>query len=80
MDEGHREPVRHLFAAATDMIETAHDAATARQSGALSAEDYVAAAQQLRGVARGIAALAEAAAVIADTSDGDSSSRADQMP
>jgi hypothetical protein len=52
MDEGHREPVRHLFAAATDMIETAHDAATARQSGALSAEDYVAAAQRLRGVAR----------------------------
>ncbi len=91
MDEGHREPVRHLFAAATDMIETAHDAATAGQSEALSAGDYAKAARRheatARGIAalaeaatataRGIAALAEAATVIAGPSDGESSGRPD---
>ena len=80
MDEGHLEPVRHLFAATAEITETAHEAATAVQSEALSAGDYVAAARRLRGAARDIAALAEAAAVIADPSDGDSSGRPDQMP
>ncbi len=50
MDEDHRELVRRLFAAAMAVIETAHEAAVARR---------------LRVAARGIAALAEAAAVIA---------------
>ncbi len=80
MDEGHLEPVRHLFAAATDMIETAHEAAIAGQSEALTARDYAEAARRLRGAARGIAALAEAAAVIAGPSDGDSSGTPDQLP
>ncbi len=80
MDEGHLEPVRHLFAAATDMIETAHQAAIAGQSEALTAEAYAEAARRLQAAARSLAALAEAAAVIAGPSDGDSSGRADQLP
>ncbi len=58
--------MRRLFAVAAEITVTAHEAATAGQSGALSAGDYAEAARRLRGVARGIAALAEAAAVIAD--------------
>jgi len=80
MEDDHRELVRHLFAAATDMIETAHETATAGQSEALSAEAYVAAAQRLRGVAGGIATLTEAAAVIAGPGDGDPAGRADRTP
>ncbi len=72
--------MRHPFAAAAEKTVTAHEAAIAEQSATLSAEDYVAATQRLRGVARGIAALAEAAAVIAGPSDGDSSGCSDQMP
>ena len=37
MDDDHRELVRRLFAAATALIETAHDAAIAGQSGAIAA-------------------------------------------
>ena len=66
MDEDHRELVRRLFAAATEMTETAHEAAITGQSETLTAGDYAEAAQRLRGVARDIAALAEAASVIAD--------------
>ncbi len=80
MDDDHRELVRRLFAAATAMIETAHEAAIAGQSEALTAGDYAAAAGRLQGAARDIAALAEAAAVIAGPSDGNPSSSPDQMP
>ncbi len=65
MDKDHRELVRRLFAAATALIETAHEAAIAGQSEALTVGDYATAARRLRGAARDIAALAEAAAVIA---------------
>ena len=77
MDDDHRELVRHLFAAVTALIETAHEAATAGQSEALTARAYAGAARRLREAARGIAALAEAAAVIAGPSDGDPSDRPD---
>ena len=77
MDDDHRELVRRLFAAATALIETAHDAAIAGQSGAIAAGDYAEAAHRLQGAARDIAALAEAAAVIAGLSDGNPSSRPD---
>ncbi len=80
MDEGHRELVRHLFAAAAEITETAHEAAIAGQSEALTAEAYAEAARRLRGAARDIAALAEAATVIAGPSDGDSSGSPDQTP
>ena len=65
MDDDHRELVRRLFAAATELTETAHEAATAGQSEALTAGDYATAARRLWGAARDIAALAEAATVIA---------------
>ena len=80
MDEDHRELVRRLFAAATEMTETAHEAATAGQSEALTAKAYVEAARRLQAAARDIAALAEAATVIAGPSDGDSSGSPDQTP
>ena len=65
MDDDHRELVRRLFAAATARIEAAHDAAVTGQSGEIAAGDYVAAACRLQAAARDIAALAEAARVIA---------------
>ena len=77
MDDDHRELVRRLFAAATALIETAHDAAIAGQSGAIAAGDYAEAAHRLQGATRSLAALAEAATVIAGPSDGDPSSRPD---
>ncbi len=40
MDEDHRELVRRLFAAATEMTETAHEAAIAGQSEGLIAKAY----------------------------------------
>ncbi len=80
MNEDYRDFLRRLFAAATDMTETAHEAAIAGQSEALSAGDYAEAARRLRGAARGIAALAEAAAVIAGPDEGDPAGRADQTP
>jgi len=76
MDENRRELVRRLFAAATALIETAHEAAIAGQSEALTAE----AARRLQAAARDIAALAEAATVIAGPGDSDSSGSPDQMP
>jgi hypothetical protein len=77
MDEDHRELVRRLFAVATEMTETAHEAAIAGQSAALTAGDYAKAAHRLQGATRSLAALAEAAAVIVGPSDGDPSSRSD---
>ncbi len=80
MDEDHRELLRRLFAAATAVTETAHEAAIAGQSEALTAEAYAEAARRLQAAARDIAALAEAATVIAGPSDGDSSGSPDQTP
>ncbi len=72
--------MRRLFAAMAEMTETAHEAAIAGQSEALTVGDYAEAARRLRGAARGIAALAEAAAVIAGPGDGDPAGRADRTP
>ena len=80
MDDDHRDLVRRLFAAATALIETAHEAAIAGQSEALTAGAYAEAAQRLQGAARDIIALAEAATVIAGPSDGDPSGCPDQTP
>ncbi len=65
MDDDHRELVRRLFAAATARIEAAHEAATAGQSSEIAAGNYAAAARRLQAAAQDIAALAEAARVIA---------------
>ena len=77
MDDDHQELVRRLFAAVTALIETAHEAAIAGQSEALTAGAYAGAARRLQAAARDITALAAAAAVIAGLSDGDASSRPD---
>ncbi len=65
MDDDHRELVRRLFTSATELIETAHNAAVAGQSGEIGADDYAAVARRLQAAAQDIAALAEAALVIA---------------
>ncbi len=80
MDEDRRELVRRMFAAATALIETAHEAAIAGQSEALTARAYAEAAQRLQGAARDITAVAEAATVIAGPRDGDPSGGPDQTP
>ena len=66
MDDDHRELLRRLFAAATEMVETAHDAAIAGQSGEISADDYAEAARRLHATARDVAVLAEAAMIVAN--------------
>ncbi len=65
MDDDHRELVRRLFTAATELIEAAHEAAVAGQSAEIVAEDYGAAARLLQATARDIAALAAAAMIVA---------------
>ncbi len=87
MDDDHRDLVRRLFAAATALIETAHDAAVAGQSGAIAGQSevltagaYAEAARRLEAAARSLITLAEAAAVIVGPSDGDSSGSPDQVP
>ena len=66
MDDEHRDLVRHLLATATELIETAHDAAVAGQSGEIAAGRYSKSAHQLNGVAWVIAVLAEAAMIVAN--------------
>ncbi len=68
MDDDHRELLQQLFVVATEFVESAHDAATKGQSARLSANDYGDAARKLSAVERDIAALAEAAAIIAEHS------------
>ena len=70
MDEDHRELLRRLFVALAEMTETAHEVAIAGQSEALTARAYAEKARRLEAAARNLVALAEAAAVIADQSDG----------
>ncbi len=66
MDDDHRELVRRLFAAATELIETAHDAAVAGQSGEIAAGDYAAAAHRLQATAWEVASLSQAAMIVAN--------------
>ena len=68
MDDDHREILQRLFVVATEFVESAHDAATKGQSGRQSAKDYADVARKLRATARDIAALAEAAVIIAEHS------------
>ncbi len=68
MDDDHQELLRRLFVVATEFVESAHDAATKGQSGRLTAQDYADAARRLQAAAHNIAALAEAATVIAEHS------------
>lgn len=71
MDEAGQELLRLLFAEATILIEAAHESAVVGQSAVLSADDYASAARRLRAAAQELAALADAALVIAGKPDGD---------
>ncbi len=66
MDDNDRELVRRLFTSATELIETAHNAAVAGQSGEIVAGEYAEIARQLQAAARDIVALAEAAMIVAN--------------
>ena len=66
MEDYDSELLRRLFVAATELIETAHDAAVAGQSSTLAAPDYAATARRLQAAARDIAVLAEAAMIVAN--------------
>ncbi len=66
MDDDHRELVRRLFAAATELIEIAHDATVAGQSSEIVAENYAETARRLQATARDVAVLAEAAMIVAN--------------
>ncbi len=66
MDDDHRELVQRLFAAATALMETAHEAAVTGQSGEIGAADYAAASRRLQATARDVAILAEAATIVAN--------------
>ena len=68
MDDDDRELLRRLFAVATEIAESAHDAAAMGQSYHMVAEDYADLARQLHIAARNIITFAEAAAVIATRS------------
>ena len=70
MDDDKSELVRRLFVVATEFVESAHYASTEGQSGRQSALEYADAARKLHAAARDIAALAEAATVIATHSAG----------
>ncbi len=69
MDDDHRELVRRLFVIATELIETAHDAAVAGQPDQIAAENYAEAASRLLATVRDVAVLAEAAMIVAKLSD-----------
>ncbi len=66
MDDDHRELVRCLFATASELIETAHEAAIAGQSSEKAAETTAAVARRLHATARDVAILAEAAMIVAN--------------
>ena len=65
MDEDRRNLLSRLFAAATELIETAHEAAVEGQSGTLTAAGYTKTARRLKAAASNAAALAEAALIVA---------------
>ena len=65
MDDERRELLSRLFAATTELIETAHEAAVSGQSGLLTADGYALAGRRLQAAARDATALAEAAIIVA---------------
>ncbi len=66
--------------AATELSETAQEAAIAGQSGALAASDYADTARRLLAAPRGVAALAGAAAVIARSAGDDARAGPNSSP
>jgi hypothetical protein len=66
MDDDHRELVNRLFAMATARLEDASEIAVAGQSPGLSRTQLADRARRLQAAARDVAALAEAATVVAN--------------
>ena len=66
MDDDHRELANHLFATATEMLEDATEAAVAGQSPQLNPSQLADRGRQLQAAARDIAAIAEAARIVAN--------------
>ena len=65
MDADHRELANRLFATATAMLEDAVVLATAGQSHQNDASELIDLGQRLQAAARDVAAIAEAAAIVA---------------
>ena len=65
MDDDHRELVNRLFATATAMLEDAIEHAMAGQSPRLDGSQLVDHGHRLRSAVEDIAAIAEAAAIVA---------------
>ncbi len=68
MNEDDKELVRRLMAKATAMLEDTVETAVAGQSDRFSAPGYARAARRLQAAARDIATIAEAAAIVANSS------------
>jgi hypothetical protein len=64
MDTDHRELVRHLFAAATALVETAHEATIEGQADCLQDDLYQAAAHRLLDASDDLHILAKAIAIL----------------
>lgn len=79
MDDDDQELVQRLFVVATTLIETAHEAAIAGQSGEIAAGDYAEAARRLQATARDIAVIIEAAIIVANPSIDQSTNRLENL-
>ena len=65
MNRNQREILQRLFVAATELLETAHEAAIAGQAEGLAAKGYVESADSLRAASQRLETLADAILVIA---------------
>ncbi len=65
MNRDQRELLQRLFVVATELLETAHEAAIAGQAEGLTAKGYVAVTEQLRTASQRLKTLADAILVIA---------------
>ncbi len=69
MNDDHRELANHLFATATTMLEDATEIAVAGQSSQLNLSQFADQGRRLQAAARDIAAIAEAAVIVANLGD-----------
>ncbi len=69
MNRDQREILQRLFVVATELLETAHEAAVAGQAEGLTAKGYVESADCLRAASQRLKALADAILVVAAQMD-----------
>ncbi len=69
MNRDHREILQRLFVVATELLETAHEAAVAGQAEGLAAKAYVEAADCLCAASQRVKTLADAVIVITAQTD-----------